>query len=96
MHIPIRIGRVAAAALLFPGHEVPAIAASECISTFVPILNKTFMEKVLHAIIVVMYAPKFSHAYVFRLSESNDTKYQQAEICSMLLFFLTCIIYNYN
>jgi hypothetical protein len=95
MQIPIRIGRVAAATLLFPGHEVPAVAASEMISVFAPVLNKTFMKKVLHAIIVIIYAPRFSHAYVSKLSENRDTKYQQAEVCTMLLFFLTYLLNNY-
>jgi hypothetical protein len=87
MQIPIRIGRVAASALLFPGHEVPAIAASEFVSLFAPVLNKNFMEKVLHAIVVTIYAPRFSHAYISKLSNNDNEKYQQAEVCTMLLFF---------
>ncbi len=96
MLIPIRIGRVAAATLLFPEHEIPAIAASEMISVLAPVLNKSFMEKVLHAIVVTIYAPRFSHAYISKLSNNDNENYQQAEVCTMLLFFLTYALYNYN
>lgn len=96
MQIPIRLGRVAAASLLFPGHEVPAIAASEVISVFAPLLNENVMTKVLHAIVAIMYAPRFSHSYVSLVKVGGDRKNQQAEICTMLLFFLTYTLYNYN
>lgn len=96
MQIPIRLGRVAAASLMFPGHEVPAIAASEVISVFAPLLNENVMAKVLHAIVAIMYAPRFSHSYVSKLVDAGDKKNQQAEICTMLLFFLTYAIYNYS
>ena len=96
MIIPIRIGRVATAALLFPGHEVPAIVTSELISVFGPLLNQKNREKIVRAIIVVMYAPRFSHTYVSKIFENHDKKYQQAELCTMLLFFFTYILYNYD
>lgn len=94
MQIPIRLGRVAAASLMFPGHEVPAIAVSEVISVFAPLLNENVMAKVLYAVLAIMYAPRFSHLYVSKLVEVGDKKNQQAEICTMLLFFLTYVICN--
>ena len=96
MKIPIRLGRVAAASLLFPGHEVPAIAVSEVISVFVPLFKEDVMTKVLHAIVAIMYAPRFSHSYVSKLVDVGDKKKQQAEICTMLLFFLTYTLYSFN
>ena len=96
MKIPIRLGRVATAFLLFPGHEVPAIAASEAISVFAPLLNENIMIKVLYATLAIMYAPRFSYSYVSKLVDVGDKKNQQAEICTMLLFFFTYTLYNYN
>lgn len=96
MKIPIRLGRVAAASLLFPGHEVPAIAVSEVISVCLPLLNENVMVKVLHVTIAIMYAPRFSHSHISKLIDVGDKKNQQAEICTMLLFFLTYILYKYN
>ena len=96
MKVPIRLGRVAAAYLLFPGHEVPAIAASEVISVFSPLLNKNILENVLYSIFAIIYAPKFSYSYVSKLVEVGDKENQQAEICTMLLFFITYTLLNYK
>ena len=94
MQIPIRIGRMMASALLFPGHEIAAISVSEITSVFAPVLNPLFIKKIASAVIVSMYAPKFSHMYIKNLSNKEDVVYQQAEICTMLLFFLTYSLYN--
>ena len=46
MQISIRIGRMMASALLFPGHEIAAISVSEITSVFVPVLNPLFIKKI--------------------------------------------------
>lgn len=94
MQISIRIGRMMASALLFPGHEIAAISVSEMTSVFVPVLNPLFIKKIASAVIVSMYAPNFSHMYIKNLSNKENIVYQQAEICTMLLFFLTYSLYN--
>ena len=93
MQIPIRIGRAVSASLLFATHEISAIAVSEVVSVLAPVLNPQFLERVLGAIVAMMYAPRFSHEIVSKLSYDTK-KYQQAEICTMLLFFLTFTLYH--
>ena len=88
MQIPIRVGRAIASMLLLPGHEVQAVAVSESISAIFPLFEPKFMEKVIGAIIVILYKPNFTYFYVSNKFK-NDPKYEQAEICTLLLFFLT-------
>lgn len=84
----IRTNRAIAASLIYPSHPIQAIAISEIISVLIPILNPKLFPRILGTLIAVMYQPYFAYYYVKKYHEIN-TLYNQAEICTLLLFVLT-------
>jgi hypothetical protein len=89
----IRTNRAIAASLLYPDHPIQAIAISEFASVIIPILNPKLFPRILGTIIAMMYQPNFAYYYIKKYHEIN-TIYNQAEICSLLLFVLTLSV-NY-
>ena len=89
----IRTNRAIAASLLYPDHPIQAIAISELSSVIIPILNPKLFPRILGTIIAMMYQPNFAYYYIKKYHEIN-TIYNQAEICSLLLFVLTLSV-NY-
>ncbi len=89
----IRTNRAIAASLLYPDHPIQAIAISEFASVIIPILNPKLFPRILGTIIAMMYQPNFAYYYIKKYQEIN-TIYNQAEICSLLLFVLTLSV-NY-
>ena len=90
----IRSSRAISACLIYPEHPVYAIAISECISVLGPMLNPQIFAKVIGAIYALMFNPSFASYYLKYYNKIN-TIYNQAEMCSLLLFISGMIITNY-
>lgn len=84
----VRTNRAIAASLLYPQHPLQAIAASEIISVFGPVLNPKLCSKIVALTIAMMYNPNFSHFFIKNYQKTQNY-YYQAEICTSLLFILT-------
>ena len=83
----VRTNRAIAASLLYPENPVQAIAISEIISVFVPLLNTRIYTKMLGITIAMMYNPTFAEFFIENL-EKCEIIYYQGEICTSLLFIL--------
>tara|TARA_B100000424_G_C22929590_1_gene494536 strand:- start:1851 stop:2141 length:291 start_codon:yes stop_codon:yes gene_type:complete len=90
--IPIvRANRAIAFSLLYPQHPLQAIATSEVISVFGPLLNPKMYTKIIALTIAIMYNPNFCSFFIQNYQKTQNY-YYQAEICSSLLFILTLAI----
>lgn len=87
----IRANRAIAASLLYPQHPLQAIAATEIISVFGPLLNPKMYTKIVALTIAMMYNPNFSHFFIQNYQKTQNY-YYQAEICTSLLFILTLAV----
>lgn len=89
----IRSSRAISACLIYPEHPIQAIAISEFISVTGPMLNPKLFPKIIATIYAIMFNPSFAHYFVKTYHDIN-TIYNQAELCSALLFIITMITYN--
>jgi len=89
----VRANRAISSALIFSNHPITAIATSEIISVFLPLLNSKMYVKIVAYTIAIMYNPTFAKLYLYEY-QKNQQIYYQAEICSSLLFILTLLL-NY-
>jgi hypothetical protein len=87
----VRSNRAIAASLLYPQHPLQAIAVSEIISVFGPLLDNKMYTKIMCLTIAMMYNPKFCSFFIENYQKTQNY-YYQAEICTSLLFILTLII----
>lgn len=87
----VRANRAIATCLLYPQHPVQAIAASEIISVFGPLLDNKMYTKIIALTIAMMYNPNFSKFFIQNYQKTQNY-YYQAEICSSLLFILTLAV----
>ena len=87
----IRINRAVASTLILPDHPVQAIALSEMITVFAPLLNPSFYSRTIVHIITFMYNPRFAW-YILKNYEKADIVYNQAEISLLILFNIYLII----
>ena len=87
----IRFNRAIATTLIIPNETIKAIAISEIISVIGPFLNPYMYKKILSLTLVLMYIPNYS---LYFMDYYNEEKliYNQAEICSLLLFVLTLVL----
>ena len=83
----IRINRAFASSLLLPNEPIKAIALSEIVSVFGPFLNPYMYKKIINMTIVLMYVPYYS-SYILKYYNNQNLKYNEAEICFLLLFNL--------
>ena len=90
----IRSSRAVSACLIYPEHPVQAIAISEAISVIGPMLNPDLFTKIIGTMYAIMFNPSFAHYFVKTYHDIN-TIYNQAEICTSLLFIATMVAYNY-
>ena len=90
----IRASRSISACLIYPEHPVQAIAISEFVSVLGPLLNQDLYSVILGSIMAVAYNPRFAYFYLENFYNLN-TIYNQAEICTSLLFIATIVTYNY-
>ena len=90
----IRSSRAISACLIYPEHPVQAIALSEFASVIGPILNPELFPKIIGTMFAIMFNPTFAYYYVKTYHDIN-TIYNQAEICTSLLFIATIVSYNY-
>ena len=89
----IRINRAFASTLLLPNEPIKAIAISETVSVFGPFLNPYMYKKIINMTIILMYIPNYS-SYLLEHYKNENLKYNQAEICCILLFNLI-LIFNF-
>ena len=90
----IRSGRAISGCLLFPEHPIAVITASEFISVLAPMINPDMMPKILGTIYALLFNPTFAYYYIEKYN--NITRlYNQAEICSLLLFIVTVFSIKY-
>lgn len=90
----VRSSRAVSACLIYPEHPIQAIAISEFASVIGPMLNPDLFTKILGTIYALMFNPTFAHYFIKTYHDIN-TIYNQAEICTTLLFIATMISYNY-
>lgn len=90
----IRSSRAVSACLIYPEHPVQAIAISEAISVIGPMLNPQIFTKIIGTICALSFNPSFVYYYIKTYHDIN-TIYNQAEICTTLVFIVNMIIYNY-
>ena len=90
----IRYGRAISACLIYPEHPVQAIAVIEIVSVIGPLLNPKLLPKIIGSIYAIMYNPSFA-IYFIKIYHDVNTIYNQAEVCSTLLFIIYMIIYKY-
>ena len=90
----IRSSRAISACLIYPEHPVQAIAISEVISVIGPMLNPELLPKIIGTMYAIMFDPRFAYYYIKTYHDIN-TIYNQAEICTALLFIATMVTYNY-
>ena len=90
----IRSSRAVSACLIYPEHPVQVIAISEVISVVGPMLNHENLKKIIGTMFAIMFNPTFAYYYVKTYNNIN-TIYNQAEVCTYLLFITTIISYNY-
>ena len=76
----IRTNRAISACLIYPSQPIQAIAISEIASFLIPIFNPKLYPRIFGTIIAIMYQPNYAYYYI--------KKYNEAEICSLLLFIL--------
>ena len=84
----IRSNRAIAASLIYPSHPLQAIAISEIISVIGPFFNPKLFARIIGTTMAMMYNPEFASSYIKYYNDLN-TKYNEAEICTLLLFVLT-------
>ena len=87
----VRANRAIAASLLYSENPLQAIAISEIISVFGPLLNPKMYTKIVALTITMMYNPNFSHFFIQNYQKTQNY-YYEAEICTSLLFILTIVI----
>lgn len=87
----IRINRAVASTLILPNEPLKAIAVSEIISIFSPIINPFMYKKILTLTISLMYMPNYSY-FILNNYKKKNLKYNQPEICFLLLFNLYLLI----
>ncbi len=90
----VRSSRAVSACLIYPEHPIQAIAISEFASVIGPMLNPDLFTKILGTIYALMFNPTFAHYFIKTYHDIN-TIYNQAEICTSLLFISTVVSYNY-
>lgn len=90
----IRSSRAVSACLIYPEHPIQAIAISEAISVIGPMLNPQILTKIIGTIYALSFNPSFAYYYIKTYHDIN-TIYNQAEICTSLLFIATMVAYNY-
>tara|TARA_Y100000816_G_C25800183_1_gene419117 strand:- start:345 stop:638 length:294 start_codon:yes stop_codon:yes gene_type:complete len=90
----IRTTRSISACLIYPEHPVQAIAISEFISVIGPLLNPKLFPKIIGTIYAIMFNPYFAHYFIKTYHDIN-TIYNQAEICTSLLFIAIIVTNNY-
>lgn len=90
----IRSSRAVSACLIYPEHPIKAIAISEAISVIGPMLNPQILTKIIGTIYALSFNPSFAYYYIKTYHDIN-TIYNQAEICTSLLFIATMVTYNY-
>tara|TARA_B100000900_G_scaffold349111_1_gene315144 strand:- start:1666 stop:1965 length:300 start_codon:yes stop_codon:yes gene_type:complete len=94
--IPIvRVNRAIAATLLYPQHPILNIATTEVISVFGPFLYPEMYTKIIALTLCIMYYPNYAYFFITNY-QKNQNIYYQAEICTSLLFILTCSINKLN
>lgn len=86
----IRINRALASTLLMPNEPIKAIAISEIVTLFGPFLNPYMYKKIINMTIILMYIPNYS-SNILEYYKNENLKYNQAEICLILLFNLFLI-----
>jgi len=86
----IRINRALASTLLMPNEPIKAIAISETVTLFGPFLNPYMYKKIINMTIILMYIPNYS-SNILEYYKNENLKYNQAEICLILLFNLFLI-----
>lgn len=86
----IRINRALASTLLMPNEPIKAIAISETVTLFGPLLNPYMYKKIINMTIILMYIPNYS-SNILEYYKNENLKYNQAEICLILLFNLFLI-----
>ena len=86
----IRINRALASTLLMPNEPIKAIAISEIVTLFGPFLNPYMYKKIINMTIILMYIPNYS-SNILGYYKNENLKYNQAEICLILLFNLFLI-----
>lgn len=89
----IRSSRAVSACLIYPEHPVQAIAISETISVIGPMLNPQILTKIIGTICALSFNPSFAYYYIKTYHDIN-TIYNQAEICTTLVFIATMVINN--
>lgn len=89
MYLPslIRANRAISACLMFPEHQIHAIAASEIASVLIPLFNPNLFPKIFTTTIAIMYNPLFAD-YLIKGYHKEYNNNNQAEICFLLLFIL--------
>ena len=85
-----RINRALASTLLLPNEPIKAIAISETLSILAPFTNPYMYKKIINMTIVLMYIPNY-FSYILQYYKNENLKYDQAEICFLLLFNLFLI-----
>ena len=83
----IRINRAVASLFVLPNEPIKAIAISEIVSVFGPFINPYMYKKIINMTIILMYIPNYS-GYVLQYYKNENLKYNEAEICFLLLFNL--------
>ena len=86
----IRINRALASTLLMPNEPIKAIAISETVTLFGPFLNPYMYKKIINMTIILMYIPNYS-SNILEYYKNENLKYNQEEICLILLFNLFLI-----
>ena len=89
----IRLNRAIASCIIFPDHPIKAIAISESMSVILPLLNPKNFLNILSFLLTLSYCPDYA-GYIFEIYNKQFIKYNQAEICLLLLFILTFYIEN--
>ena len=84
----IRMNRAIASCLIYPEHPIQAIAISETISVIGPLLNPNNYIRILSCLLTLSYCPDYA-GHIFEIYNKPFIKYNQAEICLLLIFILT-------
>lgn len=90
----IRMNRAIASCLICSEHPIKAIAISESISAIGPLLNPKNYLTILSFLLTISYCPDYAR-HIFEIYNKPFLKYNQAEICCILIFIITIYIQNY-
>ena len=88
----IRTGRAISACLTFPNNPISAIAISETISVFVPLLNNQTYNKLLGIFIAMIYNPTYANFYLKYYIKIEKIYH----ITELLFLVLYCSFYFIN